>query len=91
VRELAPGVSVSDAAFAQLVVRAAEQVEGVRVRRPRKVELDGDRIALSLVAALGAVLPELARDVQARVHDAVRTMCGIRLGGVDVTVEELDT
>ena len=39
-KPLAPGVTVSDAAFAQLVVRAAEQVEGVRVRRPKRVELE---------------------------------------------------
>ena len=80
---LGPGIELADAAFVALVVRAAQSVEGVRVRRPRKLELDGAR--------LGLVLPELARDVQARVHEAVETMCGIRLAGVDVTIEVLDT
>ena len=82
---------MSDGAFAQLVVRAAEQVDGVRVRRPRKVSLDGDRLELALAARFGAVLPELARSVQARVADAVRTMCEIDLAGVDVTIEVLDS
>ena len=88
---LAPGIELADAAFAALVVRAAQSVEGVRVRRPRKLELDGERLELALAARLGLVLPELARDVQARVHEAVETMCGIRLAGVDVTIEVLDT
>lgn len=88
---LGPGIELADAAFVALVVRAAQSVEGVRVRRPRKLELDGERLELALAARLGPVLPELARDVQARVHEAVETMCGIRLAGVDVTIEVLDT
>jgi len=84
-------VTVSDAAFAQLVVRAAEQVDGARVRRPKKIGLDGDRLELALAARFGAVLPELARAVQTRVAEAVETMCGIRLAGVDVTIEVLDS
>jgi uncharacterized alkaline shock family protein YloU len=91
VRQVAPGVSVSDGAFAQLVVRAAQEVDGVRVRRPRKVALDGDRLELALAARFGSVLPELARAVQARVAEAVGTMCGIRLAAVDVTIEVLDS
>jgi uncharacterized alkaline shock family protein YloU len=88
---LAPGIELADAAFAALVVRAAQGVEGVRVRRPRKLELDGERLELALAARLGLVLPELARDVQARVHEAVETMCGIRLASVEVAIEVLDT
>ena len=90
-RPLAPGVTVSDAAFAHLVVRAAEQVDGARARRPKKIALEGERLELALGAQFGAVLPELARDVQAHVADAVETMCGIRLAGVDVTIEVLDS
>ena len=88
---LGPGIELADAAFVALVVRAVQSVEGVRVRRPRKLELDGARLELALAARLGPVLPELARDVQARVHEAVEAMCGIRLAGVDVTIEVLDT
>ena len=88
---LSPGVELSDSAFAALVVRAAESVDGARVRRPRKVSVEGDRLELALAARFGVVLPELARDVQARVHDAVETMCGIRLVSIDVTVEQVDT
>ncbi len=88
---LAPGVSISDAAFTQLIVRAAEQVEGARVRKPRReVELRDGRIELALAASYGIVLPELARDVQQRVAEAVERMCGLRVEAVDVTIEELE-
>ena len=72
-------------------MRAAEQVEGVRIRKPRRtVELADRRLELGLAAAYGLVLPEVARDVQVRVEEAVERMCGIRLAGVDLTIEELD-
>jgi uncharacterized alkaline shock family protein YloU len=87
---LAPGVELNDAAFAALVVRAAEGVDGARVRRPRKITIDGERLELALAARLGVVLPDLVRDVQECVHETVETMCGIRLAAVDVTVEKVD-
>jgi uncharacterized alkaline shock family protein YloU len=87
---LRPGVELADGAFAALVVRAAEGVDGARVRRPRKVAIDGNRLELAIAARLGVEVPELARDIQVRVHEAVETMCGIRLASVDVTVEEVD-
>jgi uncharacterized alkaline shock family protein YloU len=94
VKTLAPGVKVTDSALTQIVVRAAEQVEGVRVRRPRRhlaVEIgDGTaQVALELTVALGRVLPDAARDVQERVGAAVGTMCGVNVTSVDVAIEEL--
>jgi uncharacterized alkaline shock family protein YloU len=91
---LAPGVKVTDAALTQIVVRAAETVEGVRVRRPRRhldIELDGPgaRVALELSVAYGAVLPDVGRAVQERVAAALGTMCGVDVTAVDVAVEEL--
>jgi uncharacterized alkaline shock family protein YloU len=95
VKTLAPGVRVTDAAVTQIVVRAAEGVEGARVRRPRRhldVEIaDGSaRVELELTVAYGKVLPEVARDVQQRVAAAVGTMCGVTVTAVNVSVEELD-
>jgi uncharacterized alkaline shock family protein YloU len=95
VKTLAPGIKVTDAAVTQIVVRAAEAVEGARVRRPRRhldVEIDGDtaRVAFELTVAFGKVLPEVARDVQERVASALGTMCGVTVTAVDVSVEELD-
>jgi uncharacterized alkaline shock family protein YloU len=36
------------------------------------------------------VLPEVARDVQREVADALGRMCGFTVDGVDVAVEELE-
>jgi uncharacterized alkaline shock family protein YloU len=93
-KTLAPGVKVTDAAVTQIVVRAAEHVDGVRVRRRRRhldVELaDGRaRVALGLTVGYGNVLPDVARDVQERVAAALGTMCGVTVTAVDVAVEEL--
>jgi len=87
-------VSISAGALAELVVRAAQTVEGARVRRPRRglrVELAGGRarVSLELAARRNAVLPELARAVQDSVAGALETMCGVRVDAVDVSVEEV--
>jgi uncharacterized alkaline shock family protein YloU len=82
-------VTISDGAWTQLVTQAAEQVAGVRVRR-RGVERRGDDVSLQIVAQYGTLLPSAAREVQAHVVSAVRSMCGVELSSVDVAVEELD-
>ena len=94
-KTLAEGVRVTDGALTQIVVRAAEAVEGARVRRPRrKVEIeiaDGiARVELELAVAYGKVLPEVARAVQREVTDALSRMCDVAVDAVDVSVEELE-
>jgi uncharacterized alkaline shock family protein YloU len=93
-RVLGPDVRITDAALTQIVVRAAEAVEGARVRRPRRhldIELDGSSatVDLELAVAYGKVLPEVARDVQKRVAEALGTMCGVNVAAVNVSIEEL--
>jgi uncharacterized alkaline shock family protein YloU len=86
-------VTVTDAALAQLVHAAAEQVDGVRVRRRRTaiaIEGGGAHVELELAVAYGRVLPEAAREVQERVASALGTMCGVAVTGVDIAVEELE-
>ena len=93
-KTLAPGVKVTESALTQIVVRSAEQVDGVRVRRPRRhleVEIgDGRaRVALELAVEYGRILPDAAREVQERVAAALGTMCEVDVTGVDVSIEEL--
>jgi len=93
-KTLAHGIRVTDSALTTIVVRAAEQVEGVRVRRPRRhldVEVaDGSaQVAIELAVAYGRVLPEVARGVQERVAAALGTMCDVTVTAVDVSIEEL--
>jgi uncharacterized alkaline shock family protein YloU len=88
-------IEISSGALAQIVVQAAESAEGARVRRPRRgleiaVDADHVRVELELAAPYGIVLPELARDVQERVAEALRRMCGLSVDTVDVSVEELE-
>jgi uncharacterized alkaline shock family protein YloU len=94
VSTLAPGVKVTDAAVLQIVVRAAESVEGAHVRRPKRrlefeLENGAARVELELAVDYGKVLPDVARDVQTRVAAALGTMCGVAVSAVDVSIEEL--
>ncbi|MEO5575428.1 MAG: Asp23/Gls24 family envelope stress response protein [Gaiellaceae bacterium] len=88
-------VRIEGDALAGLVVAAAELVDGVRSRRPRRgldvsVSDGSVRVALELAARYGTVLPELARAVQASVTDALRSAAGLTVERVDVAIEELD-
>jgi uncharacterized alkaline shock family protein YloU len=87
-------VCVPAATLARIVVRAAELADGARVRRPRRgvdVEVaDGSAtVTLRLAARYGAVLPQVAEDVQRQVATALEQMCGIEVSSVDVAIEEL--
>ncbi|MGI8421707.1 MAG: Asp23/Gls24 family envelope stress response protein [Gaiellaceae bacterium] len=88
-------IVVSSAALAQIVIGAAESVDGARVRRPKRgLEIEARNgtahVELELAARYGTVLPELGRAVQERVADALSRMCGLLADPVDVTVQELD-
>jgi uncharacterized alkaline shock family protein YloU len=88
-------ITVTDGALTQIVVQAAEGVEGARVRRTRRklaLELEGNRahVELELAVAYGRVLPDVAHEVQTQVAAALGRMCGLDVGAVDVTVGELD-
>lgn len=88
-------ITVTQSALAAMVTRAAESTGGTHVRKGRRrleIEVsDGTvRVRLELTARYGLVLPDLARDVQARVADTLSTMCGVRVESVDVSVEEVE-
>jgi uncharacterized alkaline shock family protein YloU len=87
-------ITVAPAALTRLVVRAAQCVDGARVRRPRRsveVAHAGGRVSVSLEVAVshGAIVPELAHAVQERVARAVGTACGVEIERVDLTIEEI--
>jgi uncharacterized alkaline shock family protein YloU len=86
-------VSITAAALGRAVAAAAETIDGVRVRRPRRgidLAVSGDRARVSLVLAArqGVVLPEAASSVQERVAAALESTLGLA-STVDVTVEEI--
>jgi uncharacterized alkaline shock family protein YloU len=87
-------ISVPAGTLASIVVRAAELVDGTRVRRPRRgvdVELAEGKatVTLRIAARYGSVLPQVAEEVQQRVAHALAQMCGVDVGTVDVAIEEL--
>jgi uncharacterized alkaline shock family protein YloU len=88
-------IELPGSTLAAVVLRAAEAVDGVRVRRPRRgldVALEDGRatVALELAARRGVVLPDLARSVQSSVSDALGRMAGLSVAAVDVSIDELD-
>jgi uncharacterized alkaline shock family protein YloU len=88
-------IRIEGDALAALVITAAERVEEVRVRRPRRgldvSVTDGTAtVELELAARYGAVLPSVAREVQSNVAVALRSSAGLP-ATVDVSIEELDT
>jgi uncharacterized alkaline shock family protein YloU len=88
-------ITITPSALAGLVANAAETVDGAQVRRGRR-RLDVDvsdgnaRVRLELTARYGVTLPELARDVQERVAEALTTMCRVDVTAVDVSVEGVE-
>ena len=94
-REESGSIDVTPGALAQIVQRAAESVEGARVRRPRRgldlrLEDSHVRVELELAVRYGIVLPDLARDVQARVTEALAGMVALEVEAVDISIEELE-
>jgi uncharacterized alkaline shock family protein YloU len=90
-------ITITPAALSQIVVRAAERVDGVRVRLPlprRRVDVvlqdDRARVELALAVRYGEVLPERAREVQRAVADALSAMCAFEVDRIEITVEELE-
>jgi uncharacterized alkaline shock family protein YloU len=81
------GITITDGALAQIVSVAAEQVDGVRVRR-RSIAFEAGRVSVSLGVRYGIVLPQLAREVQERIAGALSSMCELQVG-VDISVDEL--
>ena len=92
-RDAGGSISIEPGTLETIVRRAAESVEGARVRRRRgleiRVEESAAQVELALSAPYGVVLPELARAVQERVAAALATMCALT-AAVDVAVEELE-
>jgi uncharacterized alkaline shock family protein YloU len=81
-------VTVPEAVLVGIVVRAAEGVEGIKVRRRRTVDTEARVVRLSVSARRGEPLVDLATRAQGAVADALEATCGIETK-VDVVVGEL--
>jgi uncharacterized alkaline shock family protein YloU len=81
-------ITVPAAVLTQIASRAAESVDGVRVRRRRSVDLEAGTVKLGLAARRGEPLTSVGERVQEQVAAAFLAMCGLDLT-VDVSIEEL--
>jgi uncharacterized alkaline shock family protein YloU len=81
-------ITVPDSVLVQVAARAAEQVEGVRVRRKRSVDVEGRVVRLEVAAERGEPLAARGEQVQESVAGAFETMCGLEVT-VEVVFEEL--
>jgi uncharacterized alkaline shock family protein YloU len=87
-------ITVAPAVLERLVVRAAQSVEGARVRRPkRSVQVDHGEgrasVSLELAVEHGVPVAGLALAVQERVAEAVAATSGLEVERVDISVEEI--
>jgi len=87
-------VVLTGSALAAHAVEAAESVEGVRVRRPRRgvgIDVGDDRVhvALRLVAVAGSALPTVGEAIQRAVSEAMGRTTGRRVT-VDVAIEGIE-
>lgn len=87
-------VVVTGTALSAHVVRAAETVDGVRVRRPRRglnvaIVDDGVHVDVRLNVVAGAQLPAVGDGVQQAIAAALGRATG-RAVTVDVVIEEID-
>ena len=80
-------IVVPDSVLLQIAARAAESVEGVRVRRRRTIDLKARVVRLELAARSEQSLVALGESVQVAVAGMLETMCGLTMT-VDVAFEE---
>ena len=81
-------ITVPGTVLAEIAARAAESVEGVRVRRRRSVDVETRTVKLALTAGRNEPLTSIGAQVQEQVAAAFRAMCGLEMT-VDVAIEEL--
>jgi uncharacterized alkaline shock family protein YloU len=82
-------VTIPDGVLVAIAVRAAESVDGVKVRRKRSVDVESRVVRLELTAPRTAPLVPLGESVQEAVASALQTMCGLE-ATVDVTFEDVE-
>ena len=80
-----------DGVLGGIAVRAAESVDGIRMRRRRAatVDVEARQVRLAVTARRGEPVVELAERAQEAVAAAFQAMCGIETR-VDIAVGELE-
>jgi uncharacterized alkaline shock family protein YloU len=82
-------VTVPDGVLVGIAARAAESVDGLRVRRRRTIDLEARAVRLSVAVRRGEPLLALAERAQDEVAAALQAMCGID-ATVEIAIGELE-
>ena len=81
-------ITVTDSVLLGIAARAAESVDGLRVRRKRSFDPDARVVRLELAAQRGEPLVTQGERAQEAVAAALERTCGLAVA-VDVVFEEL--
>jgi uncharacterized alkaline shock family protein YloU len=81
-------ITVPDAVLVGIAARAAEDVDGLRVKRKRSVDLEARVVRLEVAAQRGEPLTAQGERVQEAVAAALKRTCDLDVA-VDVVFEEL--
>ena len=81
-------ITVPDSVLLEIATRAAEGVEGVRVRRKQSVDAESRVVRLELSAARGEPLATQGERVQETVAAALHATCAFKVK-VELAFEEL--
>jgi uncharacterized alkaline shock family protein YloU len=84
----AGSITVPDSTLLSIAVRAAEQVEGIRVLRRPSVDVEEGVVRLPVSARRGEPLLALGRAAQDEVAGALEAMCGIT-PRIEIAIGEL--
>jgi uncharacterized alkaline shock family protein YloU len=82
-------MEISSEVLARYAADAAAEVPGVQTKQRRAARVVPDGVEVHIVVDYGANLPQVARDVQARVLDYLEQMADARPGAVDVVVDDV--
>ena len=82
-------MEVSHEVLARYAADAAAEVPGVQTKQRRGARVVGDTVEVHVVVDYGANLPQVARDVQARVLEYLGQMADARPAAVDVVVDDV--
>jgi uncharacterized alkaline shock family protein YloU len=80
---------ISSEVLARYAADAAAEVPGVHTKQRRGARVVGERVEVHVVVDYGANLPQVARDVQARVFEYLAQMADARPSTVDVVVDDV--
>jgi uncharacterized alkaline shock family protein YloU len=80
---------ISPDVLARYAADAAADVPGVHTKQRRGARVDADGVEVHVVVDYGANLPQVARDVQARVIDYLGRMADARPAAVNVVVDDV--